>query len=481
MRRLRKMALAIHRVLGTALSLLFATWFLSGLVMIYHTFPRVSEADRLAHMEPLEADSLPAWEEVVSRLPKGERIERVRLTREWGQALFHIRTDQGEHTLTADGSARPPVDTTLLRQVAWRWNQAPVFRVDTLRELEQWIPFNAYRRHFPIYKYYFNDEAGHQLYLSSRTGEVLQYTSRDSRFWAILGAVPHWVYFTSLRQDVDRWKRVVIILSATGCLLCVTGIYLGIHDLRVARRRRRLTPYKRFWYKWHHLLGTLFGLFVLTFCFSGMMSLVDVEELGIHSRLDFDPAQRLEATRPTAYRLDYRTAIKAQSGEVRQISWEHLGPIPFYHLRTNRGQARVDARYENPVRPLRLTPVDIRPILEAIHGDTATIRLTWLTEYDHYYLARSGHLTLPVWLATIDDANQSRYYINPTTGRCRYVGRTERWQHWLYPAMHSLRLKPLIDHPWAWYLVMWGLMLGGTLVSLTGLWLAIRYLIRKIK
>lgn len=481
MRKWHKIALAIHRVLGTALSLLFAAWFLSGLVMIYHTFPKVSEADRLARQESLVADSLPAWEEIQKRLPEGEQVKSVRLTRDWGQTLFHIRTDQGEHTLTADGSVRQPVDSVRLQRIAERWNPSPIVRVDTLRKLEQWIPFASYRRHFPIYKYYYDDEAGHQLYLSSKTGEALQYTSRDSRFWALLGAVPHWVYFTALRQDVDRWKAVVIVLSAAGSLLCVAGIYLGIRDVRLARRRQRLTPYKRFWYKWHHILGTVFGLFVLTFCFSGMMSLVDVEDLGICSRLDFSPIQRLENMRPTEYTLDYREVIKNSPRKIRQMTWEHIGPIPFYHLRTDKGQVRIDARYNDPTRALNLTPVDLRPIMAAVHGDTATIRLTQLTAYDHYYLARSGHLSLPVWLATVDDANHSRYYINPSTGRCRYFGRTERWQHWLYPALHSLRLQPLIAHPWAWNLVMWGLMLGGTLVSLTGLRLAINYLRRKFK
>ncbi len=137
MRKWHKIALAIHRVLGTVLSLLFAAWFLSGLVMIYHTFPKVSEADRLERQESLVADSLPAWEEIQKRLPEGEQVKSVRLTRDWGQTLFHIRTDQGEHTLTADGSVRQPVDSVRLQRIAERWNPSPIVRVDTLRELEQ--------------------------------------------------------------------------------------------------------------------------------------------------------------------------------------------------------------------------------------------------------------------------------------------------------------------------------------------------------
>jgi len=38
----------LHRVTGTLLSLLFVVWFVSGIVMMYHGFPRVTADDRLA-------------------------------------------------------------------------------------------------------------------------------------------------------------------------------------------------------------------------------------------------------------------------------------------------------------------------------------------------------------------------------------------------------------------------------------------------
>ena len=45
MNLLTKIMQFIHRILGTALSILFLVWFLSGLVMIYHTFPRADRAE----------------------------------------------------------------------------------------------------------------------------------------------------------------------------------------------------------------------------------------------------------------------------------------------------------------------------------------------------------------------------------------------------------------------------------------------------
>ena len=51
-----KLMLWIHKVLGTLLSILFLVWFLSGLVMIYHSFPQVNPYDRLKKMDPLSPE-----------------------------------------------------------------------------------------------------------------------------------------------------------------------------------------------------------------------------------------------------------------------------------------------------------------------------------------------------------------------------------------------------------------------------------------
>lgn len=48
-----KFMYTIHRVLGTLLSILFLVWFLSAFVMMYHGFPRASQAEKLEKLEPL--------------------------------------------------------------------------------------------------------------------------------------------------------------------------------------------------------------------------------------------------------------------------------------------------------------------------------------------------------------------------------------------------------------------------------------------
>lgn len=481
MHRTYRFILTTHRILSLAFSILFTMWFLSGLVMIYHTFPKVTMADRWSRMDHLNADSLPVWEEIRKRLPDDEQIRHVTLSQNLGQTVFYIQTDKAHYELPADGSERHTVSPNLLEQEVRKWNQSPTERIDTLYTLEQWIPFGAWKEHFPIYKYYFADSARHQLYISSKTAEVLQYTNRSERIWAWIGAIPHWVYFTSLRQDVDRWSAIVITLSGIGCIFCLTGLYLSIHDLRLARRRHRFSPYRKFWYKWHHILGTCFGLSVLAFCFSGMMSLADVKDLGIRPKLDFDPQKRLQAMRPEHYPLDYRKILQSHPGQIRQLSWNSFGTIPLYQAQTDYGSKIWDARHSGSLQTLNLTADDIRPILETVHGPNSIYDIQWMTRQDIYYISNKKTLTLPVWKVQIKNADASCYYIDPFSGSYRYVDRPARWQHWMYPALHSLQLPGLVNHPWLWHALMWFLMLGGTFVSVSGVWLTIKYLLRKIR
>ena len=481
--RITKLMLAIHRILGFMLSILFLVWFLSGLVMIYHTFPRADRADKRAKMDLLSVDDLPSLQIIEKRIPEGETIKNITLNSYLGQTVFHIRTDKGGYDIPADSTETLPViDCERIKKTASLWCAAPVLKVDSLYSLDQWIPFGSLKKEFPIYKFYFSDPEQHELYISSKSGEVLQYTDKDSRLWAWLGAIPHWVYFASLRQDAELWIKVVVWLSGIGCIMCIAGIYLGIRDFRLARKRRLVSPYKKFWYKWHHIIGTIFGLFVLTFTFSGMMSLARVQDWGLRAKLDINPIQELreKAPSPLDYPLDYREIIQAYPGQIRQLEWGNFGDIPFYTIQTDTDDIVINANAKQNITPLNLSAEDIRSVLSSIHGTDCVMDIILSDSYDTYYISRKRALDLPVWKVTIEDIDHSCYYINPANGQYRYVNTPARWNHWMYPALHSLNIKILVDNPVLWNIVMWGLMLGGTFVSLSGVWLGIRLFRRKI-
>jgi len=484
MRKITQFVQAIHRILGTLLSVLFLMWFVSGLVMIYHTFPRAGQQEKMARMEYLTPD-LPALDEVTARLPEGEKLRGLTLNRYLGQTVFHVRTNKGSYDLPADTlETIPAIDWNRIQQVATLWCAAPVAQVDTMRKLDQWIPFGRLAKEFPIYKFHFNDPEKHQLYISSVSGEVLQFTNQKSRFWAWLGAIPHWVYFTRLRQDASLWINTVIWLSGIGCIMCIAGIWWGIRDVRLARKRKKgITPYTKKWYKWHHVTGFVFGLFVLTFTFSGMMSLAEVPKWLSSPKSEVNVRQVFQQKTPSPqdYPLDYRQVIAAYPNTIKQLEWGSFNDYPFYTLQTGSEKPIVIDASASDIRPLDLTETYIRRSIEDVHGAQADIKINLLTAYDFYYVSRKRNLDLPVWKVSVKDVDNSCYYINPATGSYRYINNTSRWRHWMYPALHSYSIPGLANNPVLWNIVMWGTMLGGTIVSFTGVWLGIRYLIRKTK
>src|SRR5688500_7505016 len=50
----RRMTFLVHRWLGIALALLMVLWTLSGVVMMYVSYPETTAAERLAGLDPLD-------------------------------------------------------------------------------------------------------------------------------------------------------------------------------------------------------------------------------------------------------------------------------------------------------------------------------------------------------------------------------------------------------------------------------------------
>jgi hypothetical protein len=81
----------------------------------------------------------------------------------------------------------------------------------------------------PLWK--FSWPNGEQVYVSGM-GEVIQYTATMSRFWAYLGAIPHWFYFTPLRKHQPEWRRFVIWTSGAGTIAAIPGTTIGMWSTR---------------------------------------------------------------------------------------------------------------------------------------------------------------------------------------------------------------------------------------------------------
>lgn len=488
-----KLMYTLHRILGTLLCILFLMWFLSAFVMMYHRFPRVSASEKMQKQEVLSTvgDSLPAIASVTARLPRDAKVRSVTLNLRFGQPEFSFSTTKGTFRLFADSTAsQPPVDSDYLHRTAALWCSSPINRIDTLHALDQWIPFGSLKKEMPIYKFHFADDADTQLYLSSQSGEVLQFTNRNERFWAWLGAIPHWVYFTWLRQDADLWNKTVIWLSGLGCFMLIAGFWITVDVWRKTRRNRRsgFSPYRKKWYHWHYVTGIFFGIFVLTFTFSGMMSLADIPEWIHKPALKAGSPTRIlhaRTPKPEEFPLDYRRIIAAHP-QALQIEWNNFREHPYYIVKEGKSEFYIDATDSLP-HPLQLSEEEVLKGVESIYASAddslqqlPDIRIVRLEHFETYYRDMSnmyrGRPQLPVWKVTVDDPDRSVYYIHPETGIIRHVDTSSRWKYWTYTALHRMRLPGLNSNATLRKTLLWILLLGGTAVSVTGVALGVNYL-----
>ena len=491
---LSKWVRVLHRILGTLLSVFFLMWFLTGLVMLYHRFPRVYDSDRVEHLEILGAsDTLPTIGQLIERVG-GKPVRSLRMERYLGQTYFNIQTSDSLYVLPArEGEVLHSIrERDFIDKVVRTWCEAPILRIDTLTKLDQWIPFGSMKADLPVYRYYFHDAEQHQLYQSSRTGKVLQFTTRSECIWAWLGAIPHWIYFYQLRQDVDLWSDVVIGLSGTGCIMVLAGLWLGILRWRQHRRKHKegITPYKKRWYRWHHLAGLLFGLFALTFVFSGMMSMMPLPRWITHSHLQGSPSRYMQADapQPDAYALDYRLVVRNYP-EAILLQWSNFRNHPYYVVQTSDDAYYIDGNKTTP----QLLDISKEEFVEAVSDfyrtDSATqaldipLQVELLDHFETHYRVRSVIETeklLPVWKITASDRDKSVFYMNPRNAAVRYVDTTSRLNYWAYTALHRMRIGFLNDNSPLRKALIWVLMLGGAVVSTTGIVLGFHSL-RRLK
>jgi hypothetical protein len=105
-----------------------------------------------------------------------------------------------------------------------------------------------------------------------------------------------------------------------------------------------------------------------------------------------------------------------------------------------------------------------------------------LNEYDAYYYDRTRQKPLPVLRLRFGDARQTWLYINPQTAsiQARYTNRS-RYERWLYQGLHDLDFPFLYWHRPAWDLTVIILSIGGMVLIVTSIVLAVKYLQRSAK
>ena len=485
---LRRSLIFVHRWLGVCLSLLFLLWFVSGIVMMYRRFPDVSREDRLERAPVLDATKIKlSVEEAHRTLEENQAPGRVLLNTLDDRPVYRFGAGRRERIVYADdGAAVGEVPRETLRRIASAWTRQPIgtAKEEAIETPDQWVVQGQLRNLRPMWKYSVAD--GQQVYVSATSAEVVQYTTTASRFWADVGAIPHWLYFAPLRKR-PAWSPVVIWSSGIASVAASIGLTIGIwmYSPRKRYRYRGVStslPY-RGQKRWHMILGLTFGVLVCTWSFSGMLSMEPFPTRSVakaRSGLDEIPRAMRGALRLEAYAGKHPSEALRQAGDfgARELELAMIMSEPMYVATSTDGRSLFVPLRGEPFREFSQERV-----IDALKAaaQPAELDIQVLSEYDAYYLDRSRRRPLPVLLVREKDSDGTRYYIDPKTARVVGSYSSSEWvERWLYRGLHSLDFPMLYNHRPLWDIIVLTLMLGGTALCVTSVIMGWRVVGRKL-
>ncbi len=448
----------VHRWLGIGLCLFFAMWFASGLVMMYVPFPALPESGRLAYLAPIDTAAIRVAPFDAAAQCGPEQLAGLRLLSVAERPAYVCHFNNAPvAVIFADDGTLPSSDEVVAPGL-----QGPF-------DYDQWVVHQRFDPYRPFYRHDLNDDAGTQLYVSGRTGEILQRTTSQQRSWNYLGAVVHWIYPTVLRKNWALWDQTVWWLSLAGMVGVLIGLYLGVKALLRARKSGRecISPY-RAWMRWHHIFGLFSGLFVLSWIFSGWLSMD-------HGRLFSVPDPATDQV--AAFRGGSLGEIAAQVpvGNLQAVSGAR--EISFHALAN---QAIVAVKEDTGV-------ITQPPITEPLLREAAGMAwpgyeiaaLSVVAEDDIYTSLREGSLPEGSLRITLADESDTWIHVDPGNGEIlSLIDRSRRAYRWLYNGLHSLDFPGLVDNRLLWLTVMTALLGLGLTFSITGIVISARYLLR---
>lgn len=508
MRLFRKYLILSHRYLGIAACLLVLMWFATGIVMMYTGgMPMVSEELVLERADPLdlaafritpeEASDLAGYADGIDGQGTPPPISMVTLL---GRPAYRIGP-LGQVTVFADnGEFLTELDEQQGAQVAAsfaRVDASKVQFVGAFDDVDQW----TFQKSPPFLKYAIDDGLGTEIYVQPYTGDIEMITTSQQRMYAWMGTIPHWFYFSALRTNQSLWFNSVVYTAEAVCLLTLLGIVLGFVLFRKPKpfNLKKAIPYAGPM-RWHYVTGVIFGLFTLTWAYSGVLSMEPFDwtngrGLTVRPSYFSGGTMDLAAFRP----MDPVLFDEIAGGRpIKQVQLRKIQGQHFYDVRLGPQNGFTPKEGERLHQPYRITPasdpnqilVSADTLVARSHGfsvDDVKARLAeelpgerivdaeLLNEYDSYYYSRQNLHPLPVVRVKFDDPAETWVYVDPRDSNLlTTVHRLERVERWAYNGLHSLDFKFLYDKRPLWDITMLVLCFGGLFTSGVGAYLGLR-------
>jgi uncharacterized iron-regulated membrane protein len=470
-----------HRWAGVVLCLLFAVWFASGAVLHFVTFPSLSRGDQHAGGEAIDLSRV--FLDPSDALARAPLANDLRLLGVAGRPVYVAEQPKGVWLRIAGdtGEALPPFSAAVAAAVAERFSRASAARVSGPIEYDQWIVHQRFDPYRPFYRVRLNDDANTDLYVSARTGEVLQRTRFAERAWNWSGAVIHWIYFTPLRKSYSAWNQVVWWVSLVALLSSAVGTWLGFVRLvsNRAAGRKGLSPF-RGWMRWHHVIGLFASVIVVTWMLSGWLSM---DHGRLFSRGETTATQTLQMRGMSVGAVAHAATLASlrEVAPASEITFNAVAGRPFI---TAYGPVGRDARIlflDQPPARIRASLPDSLLLSGVDHLWPGQVEaISNRTTYDAVYRLAESTPGSAVGFRVIGNPTL-RIYIDRYSGRFLTVMDPSRRSYaWIYYALHTFQFPGLIEHPEIRTVLVLALLILGFIASATGVVLSVKRLRREL-
>jgi uncharacterized iron-regulated membrane protein len=470
--------LLLHRYLGIAVGLLMAMWCVSGVVMMYRSYPELAEDGRLHHLAPIIWSGCCKISDQV--LPDADPVSMFQIEMLAGRPVLQLRSGAGSRLIDlSTGFAVNGVSLGQAAAVARTYvehaeSAAP--RLLGMIDYDQWTVSGDFNADRPLYHFSLGDAADTELYISSTTGRAVQVTTSRERFWNWLGSVPHWLYFAELRHRPALWSQIIIATSLIGCFLAATGLYIGLRQL-LRRADGLWSPYRGF-NLWHHIAGLVFGVFALTWVLSGLLSMNPWGLLEAGSSMaERERLRGGSAPSGAQIKAALRAMLTSRPADVLSVKSAPLNAEVYFIATTADSNRR---RLNAAALPAPLNNTDVAYIAGALSGSVASVP-SLLTQEDTYYFSHHRErVPLPVYRMILRDGSATRYYIDAVSGMLvAKIDRGARGYRWWHEGLHRLDFTAALRGRPQWDALMLSLMSGVTVLCMTGAYLGYRRLFRR--
>ncbi len=485
----RKGLILVHRYLGIVLSALVVMWFVTGIAMIYAGgMPQLTQSARLEHLPPLDLSQI--------RMSPAEAAEHGNMTRTPGRLVLTTimgrpayRFDTGPSSIVfADtGDLLENVGATDAMAIASRFMQLPegaLHHVGVLTEPDQWTIGQSDQ--MPLHKITVDDAAGTELYVSESLAEVSMRTTRGSRSLAWVSAIPHWFFLVELRRHDSVWRQSILWTAGLGTLLALLGIALAVTQFSPSSpfRFSRIGSYIPYagLMRWHYITGVIFGVFTLTWAFSGVLSIEPFDwstgggsGAGVARVLT---GGGLDVSHfPPIDRAAWDESLSGSA--LKQVEFLRIQGEPYYLVRgVDPKPLLVEA---NPLR-VRREPFSTESLMSRIEQGNPGVPIVeseMIGDYDSYYYSQNRDTPLPVLRVKFDDPDATWMYVDP--GMSRVVGRFTRrvrLERWISTGLHTLDFSFWYYNRPLWDIGVIVLCFGGAVSSGIGLFVGFKRLKR---